>query len=185
MKINFANNNPAFNGILVSNGYKSPKQIEIIENITECILEHPFKKTLVSDLEKKNTDIFISANSDGNTVDLKLLSHAGLYYNFVPFSNNGERISNKIGSLVHDRTISKREVNRNNFKVENFIIKASEFDVNNENNQREIKIYDAITEKDMMNNVISKPEIIPDARCVLGNKQITTRDFVKRHYGTK
>ena len=185
MKIDFIKYNPSFNGILISKGYKSPKQIEIIENITERILEHPCESTLVADLEKKNTDIFISANSDGVTADLKLLSHAGLYYNFIPYSKKGERIAYKIGSLLHDKTESKKEVNRNNARVNSFIQQAASLNLETDTNQSELKFYDAVTESDMMNNEISMSEIIPDARCVYGTKQITTKDFVKKHYETK
>lgn len=174
MKINSISNaqRPSFGALMVQKGEKTVFQECLIDKI--CFYKMIDDK-LIKNLEQCYTDIYISPKKNG-CLEMKLLSAAGLTYNFIPRDENGNQIKTTFQpNLVDNPSTIER-------KLATFVEKAEAFIKNGENVAKNIAMrdmFERISEKEMLQKgkpKLSRPEIIPDAICLLGEPQVTVKN---------
>ena len=177
MRINsVSNNNLSFKALMLEKKKATPEQKRIIKSVVNAVLEDSYYVTLI---ESRYSDVYISPNKDKKSVDLKLLTAAGLNYNFTPKDENGEvkvnlhvpESSFKKGNEVRfDRNIQER--------TRRFLKRSVDCildTINSKENDDMRYDLEAISSSDLVNSKISHPEIIPRAVCLTGEPKVSTK----------
>ena len=93
MKIN-SMNNISFKAVIINRKNQSKLQKDTINSVLK---NNFFTNKLIDSLENKDTDIVVTANKDGKTVDLYLLTNTDIYgLSYIPYKSNGEKYATKI-----------------------------------------------------------------------------------------
>ena len=182
MKINSISNKQAFGALMLEKKKITPMQKFIIDNISETVLEHTCNVIL---FENKFSDIYISPNKDGKSVDIKILSAAGHTYNYIPENEKGELSTNiHFPEYVNNKFSTERMINNINFRVRKFISSSifSLYDVKEYPvNERKRYNLENVSASDVVSSKLQLEELLPDAVVIYGNPQVTTKDFIKNN----
>lgn len=184
MKITNNYNNVSFNGLLLENKPMSRKQKKIVDYMTTA-----FKENEVSRLNlcsSKNADVMISPCDDGYSVDLKLLMTGGLNYNYIPVDDAG-LVAKNIHLPVRKNELRHLERNRGNISLRVncfmhrainclFTDKKSPYNISKEDSLEKLSFSDFMRK----DGKVSRPDLIPDAVCVLGEQQIDTKSTLEK-----
>ena len=94
MKIN-PTNNLSFKALVVDNENQTKTQKKIIN----AVLKNSYlTNELINNLEEMDTDIIITANTDGRSVDLKLETDAFLGIKYIPFDEKGKPLKKTLAA---------------------------------------------------------------------------------------
>ena len=177
MKIQ-SKSNCSFNALMLEMKPMSKEQKAIIKHVRNTVLDY---KAAVNVLEQVYSDIYISPNSDGKSVDLKLLRAAGLTYNYIPTDNNGKKL--KINIHVPNQTFNMPERLKNNIRIrtnkfmQNCLNNISAIKNNPENMKKEENL-EYTSFSDMLSNKISNPKNIPMSYNLYGTPVVTRKSDV-------
>lgn len=177
MRINsVSNNNLSFKALMLEKKKSTQEQKKIIKSAIKAVLDDSYYVTLI---EHGYSDIYISPNKDKKSVDLKLLSAAGLNYNFIPRDEKGEV---KVNLHVPDSSFRQGNEKRleNNIKERTLrFMKRSVSCVLNSVNSNENDFIrnklENLSSSDLAHNRISHPELMPRALNLFGNQQVSTK----------
>lgn len=179
MKINHVSNNCSFKALMLEKKSYTDNQKKIIDGIKNTVLKNPYYVNL---LEHKYTDIYISPNDDGQSVDLKLLSAAGLTYNYVPSDSKGPlKVNLHVPKQCFRDTYEAMLKLQNNIDIRTrkFINRGIDCLLSRRTipeNQRKLQELENQSTSDLVKNRIQCPEIIPDAELIYGEPAVTTKD---------
>ena len=181
MKINSVQNNCSFKALMLERKPITRNQKILIKNIASSILD---KDCYINLLENKNTDIYISANSDGKTVDLKLLTAAGLTYNFIPKDDKGElKVNIHVPEqLLNDDYVAEQRLAGNiELRTKKFLKRAVNCVSNylhHPMNVSKLDYYDAASMSDLAAKEIQLPDIVPNAKVLYGSPAVSTKSKI-------
>ena len=176
MKINSISTNRSFGAIMLEKKKSTPEQKKIIKDSIAAILDDSYYITL---LESRYSDIYISPNKDKKSVDYILRTAAGLNYNFIPTDKNGKVMTN-----IHVPDSSFRKGNEARLtkniqeRTRAFLKRSIDciFDsINSKENDKVRDELELLSSSDLAYNRISRPEIIPEAICLSGEPQVSTK----------
>lgn len=177
MKIQ-SKSNCSFNALMLEMKPMSKEQKAIIKHVRNTVLDY---KSAVNVLEQVYSDIYISPNPDGKSVDLKLLRAAGLTYNYIPTDNNGKKL--KINIHVPNQTFNMPDRLKNNIRIrtnkfmQNCLNNISAIKNNPENMKKEENL-EYTSFSDMLSNKISNPKNIPMSYNLYGTPVVTRKSDV-------
>ena len=183
MKINAVSKKQSFGALMLEKKKATNQQKLIINNIKKTILENKYNVHL---LEHKYTDVYISPNSDGKSVDLKLLSAAGYTYNYIPKDDMGNELKIKLHIPVKDSQKWKETRIADNIKIRTnkFIFNGLNALCSLVENPENIIIrnrLENISMTDRESSNLQREDILPDAIKIYGDQMVTTRDFLKHN----
>jgi len=159
---------------MLENSPQNKEQKELVEDV--LLFDEKYLKKIVKSLEASNTDLYITSNRDGQSVNVKLLTAAGLTYNFIPHDDSGA-----ICTTLYTKKSRKSYQNRNNMSW--ILQRISTFTTNtkeNDKNASKMKFFEKLSLTDLYrkDSDIARPELLPQAKCLFGEKQVTTKDFL-------
>lgn len=184
MKIQSVSKNYSFGALMLEKKPMSNNQRKIVNIVRNTILEDKYN---IHFLEHKYTDIYISPNNDKKSVDLKLLTAAGLTYNYIPQDNNGEIKVNlhvPYQSFFPTQEAEDRLENNIRIRTRRFMRRGINgvFDLkDNHKNQTKTDFYEKTSYEDLLSNNLKYPENIPDALSIYGNPIVTTKTQIKSY----
>ena len=184
MKIQSVSNNCSFGALMIENKPASKNQRKIMNHVKNTILESKYNIHL---LEHKYADIYISPNDDRKSVDLKLLTAAGLTYNFIPHDEKGEMKVNlhvPHQSFYPTQEAAKRLENNIRTRTLRFMYRCIDGMYGSQQNpeyQIKTDFYENTSYADLLSDKLKYPEIVPDAFLIYGNPVVTTKKQIKSY----
>ena len=179
MKINLASQNCSFKALMIENKPTTDNQRITIKTIKNFFLN---EKSYIDMLEDKYTDIYLSANKDKRSVDIKFLTAAGLSYNYIPKDKIGKiklNVQTPKRNIVSDLNAQKKFFDSVRRKTLKFLIRGYDYLLDYENkqgNEKIAEILENLSMSDIMRNRIQRPDLIPDARVVYGKPAVTAKN---------
>ena len=130
MKINTLKNNPSFGKLYIDKGSKNPTKMQ--EKTIKYILNNPaFSYKLIKDLEKINTDFYITARPCSNEVSLKLYTNMDWFgEKFIPYDG---RYNTKMETYINPEF---QGYLLSHLKINNFLKRAKEIDLGSDKNMQ-------------------------------------------------
>ncbi len=164
-------NSMSFRALMIESGSNTPlAQKELMKKV---IMNPEFDGRVINNLENISADVYVCANADEKSVDVKLRKSAGVIYSYVPNDDNGSIKSRFNLSDTQD------EISR---KMQSFVARA-----------KGMACYDTknkpinLAMEDWLNKIycagkaeVLKPEIIPDAMCYFGSPKVMTKYLLQK-----